>query len=103
MSPAPILLSNLLARLRDPTTERLTARDRIAIALLPFTVPKLQATATVQLGLGFAKKLERAMLRSGKVRLVASEGKAVSDKPAPVFEPLLALPKILIRPLLDLD
>jgi hypothetical protein len=71
----------LLARLRDPTTQE-HVRDRIAIALLPFTVPKLQATATVQLGLDFAARLERAMLRSGKVRLVASN----SDNPTPVFK-----------------
>jgi hypothetical protein len=74
--------------MRDPETARdkINTRDRIAFILLPFCVPKLQATATVQLGLNFAKKLERAMLRSGKVRLVASEGKAVSDNPAPVFK-----------------
>ena len=38
-------VDHLLQRLRDPQTERLTARDRIAIALLPFFAPKLQATS----------------------------------------------------------
>ena len=60
----------LLARMRDPYTDMLTARDRIAIALLPFTVPKLQATATIQMGQDFASKLERAMVPSGNVKLI---------------------------------
>jgi hypothetical protein len=64
----------LLARLRDPQTERLSARDRIAIALLPFTVPKLQATATIQMGQDFASKLDRACLRSDNVRLLPPTG-----------------------------
>ena len=63
-------VDHLLARLRDPSTDMLTARDRIAIALLPFTVPKLQATATIQMGQDFASKLERAMVRSGNVKLI---------------------------------
>jgi hypothetical protein len=68
MSP----IDYLLARMRDPRTEEFL-RTRIAIALLPFTVPKLQATATVQLGLDFASKLQRAMERSYRVKLVARE------------------------------
>jgi hypothetical protein len=60
----------LLARLRDPTTEEQT-RTRIAIALLPFTVPKLHATAHIEMGQDFASKLERAALRSDNVRLIA--------------------------------
>jgi hypothetical protein len=60
----------LLQRLRDPQTERLTARDRIAMALLPFFAPKLQATATIQMGRDFATKLQRAMIRSDNVRLI---------------------------------
>ena len=39
----------LLARMRDPTTEE-HVRTRIAIALLPFTVPKLQAMAVLHRG-----------------------------------------------------
>jgi hypothetical protein len=63
----------LLARLRDPQTERLTARDQIAIALLPFFAPKLQATATIQMGQDFASKLQPAMFRSDKVKLLAPQ------------------------------
>jgi hypothetical protein len=63
-------VDHLLARLRDTTTDRLSARDRIAIALLPFTVPKLQATAVVQMGQDFASKLDRAVLRSSNVKLL---------------------------------
>jgi hypothetical protein len=36
----------LLARMRDPRTEE-SVRTRIAVALLPFTTPKLLATANV--------------------------------------------------------
>jgi hypothetical protein len=43
----------LLARMRHPRTDRLTARDRLAIALLPFTAPKLAATAIIK-GLGLS-------------------------------------------------
>jgi hypothetical protein len=55
--------------MRDPRVEE-HVRTRIAIALLPFTVPKLQANAVLTLGQEFAAKLERAMLRSAKVRLI---------------------------------
>jgi hypothetical protein len=65
----------LLARMRDPTTEEHT-RTRIAIALLPFTVPKLVATAHIEMGKDFASKLDRCRLRSDKVRLI-------TDKAAP--------------------
>jgi len=68
-------VDHLLQRLRDPQTERLTARDRIAIALLPFFAPKLQATATIQMGQDFASKLQRAMLRSDNVRLISDRPK----------------------------
>jgi len=61
----------LLARLRDPTTEE-HARTRIAIALLPFTVPKLHATAHIEMGQDFASKLERAVARSDNVRLISA-------------------------------
>jgi len=54
--------------MRDPDIEE-HVRTRIAIALLPFTEPKLQATAILQMGGDFASRLERAMLRSDRVRL----------------------------------
>jgi len=62
-------LDYLLARMRDPTTEE-HARTRIAIALLPFTVPKLLATTHIEMGRDFASKLERAMVRSDNVILI---------------------------------
>ena len=43
------------------------------IAAIPFESPKLQATATLQLGLDFASKLDRAVMRSAKVKLVARD------------------------------
>jgi hypothetical protein len=62
----------LLAKLRDPTTEP-HLRTRIAIALLPFTVDKLQAAAISVMSQDFAARLEKAMLRSAKVRLIAEQ------------------------------
>jgi hypothetical protein len=52
--------------MRHPETERLTARDRIAIALLPFTVPKLCATAVIT-EKDFASLLERRIAHMRKV------------------------------------
>jgi hypothetical protein len=46
MSPVDYLME----RMRDPQTDRLNARDRIAMALLPFFAPKLMATAQIQMG-----------------------------------------------------
>jgi hypothetical protein len=66
---------------RDPTREPYV-RMRAAIAAIPFESPKLHATATVQLGLDFASKLERAIQRSANVRLVASA--PVRSDPPPV-------------------
>jgi hypothetical protein len=66
-------LDYLLARMRDPTVEEHT-RTRIAIALLPFTVPKLLATAHIEMGQDFASKLDRATFRSNRVRLLPPAG-----------------------------
>src|SRR5262249_52764793 len=82
----------LLARMRDPRTEEHT-RTKIAIALLPFTVPKLMATATVSLGQDFVSKLERAIMRSAQAKLAAEAraellpAKPKVEKPRPDPEP----------------
>jgi hypothetical protein len=73
----------LLARMRDPTVDE-HVRTRIAIALLPFTVPKLQATALIGMGHDFAARLERAVLRSSKVKLI--EGEPVAKMPGSLKE-----------------
>ena len=80
----------LLARMRDPRTEEHT-RTKIAIALLPFTSPKLMATATIALGQDFVSKLERAIMRSAQARLTAEARATLTAKvekpkvdPAPV-------------------
>jgi hypothetical protein len=52
-------------------------RMRAAMAALPFESPKLQATAIIGMGVDFAEKLERAMLRSAKVRLVQARPELV--------------------------
>jgi hypothetical protein len=68
----------LVAIYRNPRMP-LHTRLRAAALALPFECPKLQATAIVPMGQDFAAKLERAMLRSSKVRLIA-EQPAVSFK-----------------------
>jgi hypothetical protein len=45
-------------------------RMRAASLALPFESPKLQATATVRFDLDFSAKLDRAVRRSDKVRLI---------------------------------
>jgi hypothetical protein len=76
---------------RDPAEERYV-RMRAAIAAIPFESPKLQATATLQLGLDFASRLDRAVLRSARVKLVAR----VTDrlKPTPTVEIKPHLPTV---------
>lgn len=54
-------------------------RMRAASIALPFESPKLQATATVRFDLDFAAKLERAMVRSAKHRLIPN---SPLDRPA---------------------
>jgi hypothetical protein len=77
MSP----MQYLLARMRAPETDE-HVRTKIAIALLPFTVPKLQATATISLGQDFATRLERALMRSAQARVMA-QAKPIEPKPKP--------------------
>jgi len=80
----------LLARMRDPRIDEHT-RTKIAIALLPFTVPKLQATATISLGQDFVSKLERAIMRSAKVRVEPTktiDQKVIEPKPKPEPAPV---------------
>src|SRR5215471_16626045 len=76
----------LLARMRDPRTEEHT-RTKIAIALLPFTSPKLMATATIALGQDFVSKLERAIMRSAQARLFGEAEPKKVDEPKPKPEP----------------
>jgi hypothetical protein len=74
----------LLARMRDPTTEEHT-RTRIAIALLPFTVPKLSATASIPFDETMARLLDRARERSARVRVIDAPARpAPEPKPSPV-------------------
>jgi hypothetical protein len=77
---------------RDLTEERYV-RMRAAIAAIPFESPKLQATATLQLGLDFASKLDRAVLRSARVKLVASVP-VERPKPTPTVEIKPHLPTV---------
>src|SRR6516164_1760810 len=77
----------LLARLRDPQTERLDARDRIAIALLPFFAPKLQATAHLD-GKDFGSILDRRIWKKLKSQ------PRIEAKPVVVGEPYPYLPTV---------
>jgi hypothetical protein len=71
----------LLARMRDPRTEDRT-KDRIAIALLPFTSPKLAVAASIPFDERFANLLDRAKKRSDKVKVIE-----VQPEPKPEPEP----------------
>jgi hypothetical protein len=75
----------LLAKMRDPETEEFV-RTRIAIALLPFTAPKLAVTANIPLDESFAVLLDRARKRSEKVMVIPApiEQRPEPEKPATV-------------------
>src|SRR5262245_31434543 len=73
----------LLARMRDPRIDDHT-RTKIAIALLPFTSPKLMATATIALGQDFVSKLERAIMRSAEARTTLPKVEKPKVEPPPV-------------------
>src|SRR6516225_4375559 len=68
-------MNYLLARMRHPETEE-HVRTRIAIALLPFTEPKLAVTASIPFNETFANLLDRAWKRSARVQVI----------PAPIIE-----------------
>jgi hypothetical protein len=83
----------LLARMRDPMLEE-RIRDRIAIALLPFTVPKLQATAIVE-GKNFAEALERCVKRSNGAKVIPAK---VEDEGAAKVPALKVQSDVWLRP-----
>jgi hypothetical protein len=58
-------------------------RMRAASMALPFESPKLQATASVRFDLDFSAKLDRAIQRSDKHRLIPN---APLERPAEVSE-----------------
>ena len=70
----------LLARMRDPRTEE-NVRTRIAIALLPFTTPKLGVTYQASEA-DFATLLEERIKRH-QSKLIGKEAKLIQhlDKP----------------------
>ena len=78
----------LLARMRDPTLED-HVRTRIAIALLPFTVPKLQATAHLD-GKDFGAILDKRIAHWKKI-----EGQP--RQPTPPVEVKPGLPHVYDR------
>jgi hypothetical protein len=67
----------LLVRMRDPRTEE-NVRTRIAIALLPFTTPKLAVTAQVSEN-DFATLLDQRIQRYQKM-------KSITRRPPPSVE-----------------
>jgi hypothetical protein len=75
----------LLTRMRDPKTEE-NVKTRIAIALLPFTSPKLAVTTTIE-GKDFAALLDRAVARVAKVRAIEERVEEKAE-PEPI-KPLL--------------
>jgi hypothetical protein len=83
----------LLARMREPRTED-RVKDRIAIALLPFTSPKLAVTANVPLDERFAGLLDRARKRSEKVKVKVIEARPEPEKPKPTVEIKPHLPTV---------
>ena len=85
-------VDHLLARMRDPETDRLTARDRIAIALLPFFAPKLQATAHID-GKDFGSLLDKRIAHWKKI----NSQPRVIDAKQPLVEVKPALPHVYDR------
>ena len=83
----------LLARMRDPRTPD-HVKDRVAIALLPFTSPKLAVTASVPFDETFANLLDRARKRSEKVKVKVIEARPEPEKPAPTVEIKPHLPTV---------
>ena len=79
----------LLTRTRDLQTEKLNARDRIAIALLPFFAPKLQATAHLD-GKDFGSILDRRIAHWKKLK----SQPRIEAKPVVVGEPYPYLPTV---------
>jgi hypothetical protein len=86
-------MNYLLARMRHPETEE-HVRTRIAIALLPFTEPKLAVTASVPFDESFANLLDRAKKRSEKVRVIAAEPEPKPAKQPPIIEIKPHLPTV---------
>jgi hypothetical protein len=72
----------LLARMRDPRTEE-NVRTRIAIALLPFTSPKLSMVAQVTEN-DFATLLDQRIKRHEQAKLIQKEAKLIQHQPPPV-------------------
>jgi hypothetical protein len=85
---APIVFFNgsalefLQATYRDPT-QSFHTRMRAAMAALPFESPKLQATAIIGMGLDFSAKLERAIRRSDRVRLITQRPVELAEPASP--------------------
>ena len=69
----------LLARMRDPRTDE-HVRTKIAIALLPFTSPKLAVTASIE-GKDFAALLEARLkkINGGRAKIIEAPKMADLD------------------------
>jgi hypothetical protein len=79
LPPNARALDVLQAVYRNPSIS-LHTRLRAAALALPFETPKLQATAVFAAGQDFASRLEKAMLRSAKVRLIEEQPAAQTFK-----------------------
>ena len=78
----------LLARMRDPRTED-RLRTKIAIALLPFTTPKLAVTANIDqrdFGTLLDQRIKRAKLYEQKVRAIEEQVNGKQIEPSKVIE-----------------
>jgi hypothetical protein len=77
----------LLARMRDPTVDE-NRRDRIAMALLPFTAPKLAVTANVS-EKDFGEILDRRIAHMNRLeeqRRKKKNGKVIEAKVAKAID-----------------